>query len=111
MSEVTQTGLNGSQVSFEITIVTGPATVFALLTDSKLMSCWLAQDVVANPQPGGVFRLWDPKGCWIEGDYLAAIPDRLVAFTWGGIEGLRIGQSIVTFTLEFDRDATVVGLD
>jgi len=75
------------------------------------MSCWLAQDVIATPQPGGVFRLWDPKGCWIEGAYLAAIPNQLVAFTWGGIEGLRIGQSIVTFTLEFNRRATVVGVN
>jgi hypothetical protein len=24
------------------------------------------------------------------------IPNQLVAFTWGGIEGLRIGQSIVS---------------
>src|SRR5262249_50751854 len=57
-----------------------------------------------------VFRLWDCKGCWIEGAYVAVIPNRLVAFSWGGIEGLRIGQSIVTFTLEFDGHATVVGL-
>jgi len=88
-----------------------PATVFAFLTNSKLMSCWLAQDVLASPQPGGMFRLWDPKGCWIEGAYVAVIPDQLVAFTWGGIDGLRIGQSIVTFTLEFDHIATVVGLN
>jgi len=98
-------------VCFEIPIVAAPSTVFALLTDSKLMSCWLAQDVIASPQPGGAFRLWDPKGCWVEGAYIALIPDELVAFTWGGIEGLRIGQSIVTFTLEFDRHTTVVGLN
>jgi uncharacterized protein YndB with AHSA1/START domain len=108
MSEVTQVGRKGSEVSFDISIAAAPATVFAFLTDSKLMSCWLAHDVIATPQPGGVFRLWDPKDCWIEGAYLAAIPNQLVAFTWGGIEGLRIGQSIVTFTLEFDRHAIVV---
>src|SRR5262249_20230353 len=68
-------------------------------------------DVMASPQPSGIFRLWDPKDCWVEGAYIAAIPDRLVAFTWGGIEGLRIGQSIVTFTLGFDRDVTVVELN
>jgi uncharacterized protein YndB with AHSA1/START domain len=111
VSKPTQRDRHGCAVSCEIPVVAAPATVFALLTDSKLMSCWLAQDVIATPQPGGVFRLWDPKGCWIEGAYLAAIPDRLVAFTWGGIEGLRIGQSIVTFTLEFNRDGTVVGLN
>jgi hypothetical protein len=33
-----------------------------------------------------------PKGCWIEGAYIAATPDQLVAFTWGGIEGLELGS-------------------
>jgi uncharacterized protein YndB with AHSA1/START domain len=106
----TQCDRQGSEVFFEIPIVAAPANVFALLTDSKLMSCWLAQDVIARPKPGGVFRLWDPKGCWVEGAYIELIPDRLVAFNWGGIEGLRVGQSIVTFTLELDSHATVVGV-
>jgi hypothetical protein len=35
---------------------------------------------------------------------------QMVALTWGGIEGLRVGQSIVTFTLELGGHATVVGL-
>ena len=100
MSEPTQSDRHGGEVCFEIPIVAAPGTVFAFLTDSKLMSCWLAQDVIATPQPAGIFRLWDPKGCWIEGAYVAATPTQLVAFTWGGIEGLRVGQSIVTFTLE-----------
>jgi uncharacterized protein YndB with AHSA1/START domain len=111
VSKPTRSNRHGNSVCFEITIVATPATVFGLLTDSKLMSCWLAQDVVASPQPGGVFRLWDPKGCWIEGAYVAAIPEQLVAFTWGGIEGLRIGQSMVAFTLQIARHATVVGLN
>jgi uncharacterized protein YndB with AHSA1/START domain len=111
VSKATTRNRHGNEIRFEIPIVAAPPTVFALLTDSELMSCWLAQDVMASPQPGGVFRLWDPKGCWIEGAYVAAIPDRLVAFTWGGIEGLRIGQSTVNFTLEFDRDATVIRLN
>ena len=110
VSKTTERDRNGNEIRFEVPIIATPPTVLALLTDSELMSCWLAQDVMATPQSGGVFRLWDPKGCWIEGAYVAAIPDRLVAFTWGGIEGLRIGQSIVNFRLEFDRDATVVRL-
>ncbi len=110
VSKPTQRDRHGSEVCFEIPILAGPGTVFALLTASKRLSDWLAQDVTAIPQPGGIFRLWDPKGCWIEGAYVAAIPDQLVAFTWGGIEGLRVGQSIVTFTLESDSHTTIVGL-
>jgi uncharacterized protein YndB with AHSA1/START domain len=110
VSKVTQHDRHGSEVCFEIPIAAAPTIVFALLTDSKQMSRWLAQDVVARPQSGGVFRLWDPKGCWIEGTYVTAVPNQLVAFTWGGIEGLRVGQSIVTFTLELDGHATVLKL-
>ena len=66
---------------------------------------------MAKPQLGGVFRLWDSKGCWIEGVYVAAVPDQLVEFTWGGIEGLRIGQSVVTFRLQLARHVTIVGLN
>jgi uncharacterized protein YndB with AHSA1/START domain len=106
----TQSDRHGREVRFEIPIVAEPATVFSLLTASKRMSNWLAQDVAAAPQPGGIFRISDPKGCWVEGAYVELIPDQLVAFTWGGIEGLGIGQSIVTFILEFDGRATVVGL-
>lgn len=110
MSRATERDRLGGVVWFEIPIIAAPAIVFALLTDSKLMSCWLAQDVVATAEPGGVFRLWDAKGCWIEGAYITANPNQLVAFTWGGIEGLRVGQSIVTFTLELEGCTTVVGL-
>jgi uncharacterized protein YndB with AHSA1/START domain len=110
VSKAMERDRHGSEVCLEIPIAAVPATVFALLTNSKLMSCWLAQDVLATPQAGGVFRLWDPKGCWVEGAYLAAIPNQLVAFTWGGIEGLRLGQSVVTFILEFERHATIVRL-
>jgi uncharacterized protein YndB with AHSA1/START domain len=110
VSKPTQRDRHGCAVSCEIPVSAAPATVFALLTDAKLMSSWLAQDVIASPQPNGLFRLWDCKGCWIEGAYVTVIPDRLVSLSWGGIEGLRIGQSIVTFTLEFDGHATVVGL-
>jgi uncharacterized protein YndB with AHSA1/START domain len=76
VSNLTQSDRHATTVCFEIPIVAAPATVFALLTSSKLMSSWLAQDVLASPQPGGVFRLWDPKGCWIEGTYITAIPNK-----------------------------------
>ena len=111
MSKATQSDRHGTEVSLEIPIVAAPATVFTLLTDSKLMSCWLAQDVIASPQRDGIFRLWDPKGCWVEGAYVAVVLDQLVSFTWGGIEGLKIGQSIVTFILKSDGRATIVRLN
>ena len=49
-----------------------------------------------------------PNGLWIEGTYLEVIPSRRVAFTWGGIEGLKIGESTVQFTLDHTDIGTSV---
>lgn len=87
-----------------------PATVFALLTDAQRMMSWLARDVRADARPGGIFRLADFSGLWIEGAYLKVISDRTVVFTWGGIEGLKIGQSTVEFNLHRDGKSTLLRL-
>ena len=43
----------------------------------------------------------------MEGLYLKVIPHRTIAFTWGGIEGLKIGESTVEFRLQSDTTGTV----
>lgn len=100
----------GEQVQLEIRIAAAPATVFALLTDPAHMTTWLAELVEADPRPGGVFRISGPHGASIEGTYLEVIADRKVVFTWGGVEGLTPGQSIVEFLLEPDGAGTLVRL-
>lgn len=87
-----------------------PAIVFAFLTDAECMMSWLAQDVKADPRPGGMFRLTDFSGFWIEGVYVKVIPYRRVVLTWGGIEGLKLGQSTVDFTLRPNGNGTVLRL-
>ena len=94
----------------KIRIDAAPRTVFALLTGARQMMTWLASDVVADPRVGGMFRLADFNGLWIEGIYVQLVPDREVVFTWGGIEGLRPGQSRVKFTLHADSHGTLVRL-
>ena len=94
----------------EIFIDAAPATVFALLTDEQQMIRWLAETVVADPVPGGVFRVSEAGGMSIEGRYLEIIPNRKVLFTWGGIEGLKPGQSTVEFNLEPQGKGTLVKL-
>jgi uncharacterized protein YndB with AHSA1/START domain len=49
-------------------------------------------------------------GVSIEGAYLEVIPDWKVVFTWGGVEGVKPGQSTVEFLLEPDGDGTLVRL-
>jgi uncharacterized protein YndB with AHSA1/START domain len=91
-------------------IIAAPARVFALLTDAQHMMKWLAQSVTADARPGGVFCLADFNGLRVEGTYLEVVIDRNVVFTWGGIDGLRPGQSIVEFALHADGTRTLVRL-
>jgi len=99
-----------NEVRLEIAINASPETIFALLTDSKQMKIWLAELVIADPRPGGVFHISGPHGASIEGTYIEVVPDRKVVFTWGGVEGLRPGQSTVELLLEPDGEGTLVKL-
>ncbi len=94
----------GADVRLEVRIAASPGTVFALLTDPARMRTWLAELVVADATPGGVFRISGPPGVSIEGAYQEVVPNQKVVFTWGGVEGLRPGQSTVEFLLEPDGD-------
>ena len=98
------------EVGLEIRIDASPETVFALLTDPLQMKTWFAELVEAEARPGGVFRLSGPAGVSIEGTYLEVIPNRKVVFTWGGVEGLKPGQSTVEFLLEPVGEGTLVYL-
>jgi uncharacterized protein YndB with AHSA1/START domain len=98
------------EVRLEIRINASPKMVFTLLTDPAHMRTWLAELVEADARPGGVFRISGPVGVAIEGTYLEVVPDRKVVFTWGGVEGVKPGQSTVEFLLERDDDGTLVRL-
>ena len=98
------------EIRLELHIDAAPDTIYALLTDPAHMTIWLAEVVEADPRPGGVFRISGPSGLSIEGTYLELIPNRKVVFTWGGVEGLKPGQSTVEFLIEPNRDGTLVQL-
>jgi uncharacterized protein YndB with AHSA1/START domain len=100
----------GQTVRHEIRIRAPAATVFALLTDAQRMTAWLARNVKAEPRPGGMFRLVDFGGFWVEGLYLEVIPHRRVVFSWGGIEGLKLGESTTEFTLRSSGRNTLLRL-
>jgi uncharacterized protein YndB with AHSA1/START domain len=98
------------EIRLEVRINASQETVFALLTDPARMKTWFAEFVEADPRPGGLFRISGPAGVAIEGTYLEVIPHRKVVFTWGGVEGLKPGQSTVEFLLEPDGAGTLVFL-
>ena len=97
-------------VRLEIRIDASPETVFAFLTDPALMKTWFAELVEADARPGGVFCLAGPAGLSITGTYVEVIPNSKVVFTWGGVEGLKPGQTTVEFLLEPDGAGTLVHL-
>jgi uncharacterized protein YndB with AHSA1/START domain len=106
---MTDTG-GSDEVRLEIWIDASPETIFALLTESTAMTTWLAELVDAESQPGGIFRISGASGLSIEGTYLEVIPNRKVVFTWGGVEGLKPGQSTVEFLVEPDHGGTLLRL-
>ena len=101
---------NDLEVRLEIRINASPKMVFTLLTNPAHMRTWLAEFVEADARPGGVFRISGPVGVSIEGTYLEVIPDQKVVFTWGGVEGVKPGESTVEFLLEPVGDGTLVRL-
>jgi uncharacterized protein YndB with AHSA1/START domain len=84
--------------------------VFALLTETHQIRTWLAQYAEIDARAGGVFCLADPSGLRVEGTYLEVVAYQKVLFTWGGIEGLRPGQSTIAFALHAEGNDTVVRL-
>ena len=101
---------NAREVRLEVRIAASPATVFALLTEPREMTKWLAELVEADAQPGGIFRLTQAGGPTIAGTYVEVIRDRKIVFTWGGVEGLKPGQSTVEIVLEPDGAGTLLRL-
>lgn len=98
------------EVRLEIRIDASPETVFALLTNPAQMKRWLAEIVEADARPDGRFLVTGPSGLTIEGIYLEVVPHEKVIFTWGGVEGLKPGESTVEFLLEPDGTGTLVRL-
>jgi Activator of Hsp90 ATPase homolog 1-like protein len=82
----------------------------ARAADDDLACPERARNVKADPRRGGVLRLVDFGGFWVEGTYLKVIPHRKAVFSWGGIEGLKSGQSIVEFTLHSNGRSTLLRL-
>ena len=99
------------EVRLEIWIDASPETVFALLTDPVRMQSWFAELVEADPRPGGIFRISEPAtGASIEGTYQEVVANQKVVFTWGGVEGVKVGGSTVEFLLEPVQKGTLLRL-
>src|SRR5262249_49083127 len=97
------------EIRLEITIEASPETVYSFLTQQQYLASWFADVVEAAARPGGRLRGSGALGT-IEGTYLETVPFQKVVFTWGGVQGLASGQTIVEFLLEPKGSGTLLKL-
>jgi uncharacterized protein YndB with AHSA1/START domain len=96
----------------EIFIDAAPELVFSFLTDGELMKRWMGVSTEIDPRPGGIYRVGFGAQA-ARGEYVAVVPARKVAFTWGyesGMQGMAPGSSLVEITLEPRPPGTLVRL-
>jgi uncharacterized protein YndB with AHSA1/START domain len=95
----------------EVRIAAEPEIVYELLTKPEMMQRWMGQSAELDAQPGGVFRCQVGERYTARGEYLDAVPNGRVAFTWGweGDEDhLPPGGSTVEIELLRDAGGTLL---
>jgi uncharacterized protein YndB with AHSA1/START domain len=98
------------EITIEVRINAAPRFIFPFLTCPGRMRTWLAPVVEFAPRVGGRFVMADFNGLRIEGEVVELVPQTTLTLTWGGIEGLKAGQSIAKFTLAATGENTTVRL-
>jgi uncharacterized protein YndB with AHSA1/START domain len=98
------------EITIEVRINAAPRFIFPFLTCPARMRTWLAPVVEFAPHVGGRFVIADLNGLRVEGEVVEVVRDSTLTLTWGGIDGLRPGQSIVKFTLTAAGEDTIVRL-
>jgi len=98
------------EITIEVRINAAPSLVFPFLTRPARMRTWLAPVVELAPHVGGRFVMADLNGLRVEGEVVEMVPHSTLTLTWGGIEGLKPGQSILEFTLAAAGEDTSVRL-
>jgi uncharacterized protein YndB with AHSA1/START domain len=100
----------------EIFIAAAPDTVFAFLTDPRLMAKWFGISHDVEVRPGGAFRVEVSLGNVARGFYVEVVPHRRVTFSWGwesrdpALAALSPGRSLVEINLEPRNGGTLVRL-
>jgi uncharacterized protein YndB with AHSA1/START domain len=83
-------------------------TVFQFFTDSDLFSQWWGEGSSIEGRPGGLLKIRYPNGVLASGEVLEVQAPERIVFTYGYESGSPIqpGESVVTITLQEDRDGT-----
>jgi len=83
-----------------------PSDVYAALTNPALIELWSGYPAEMSTIPGAEFTLWEGD---ITGKNIEFIPDKKVVQEW--YFGDQSEESIVTITIEKDRDDSVVNVE
>lgn len=92
-------------VETSVEIAAKPSTVFRCLTQSDLLSRWLAAEAAVDPRVGGAVRIdFARHGTLVEGEVVELAPDERIAFTWGITKGPQAaemprGSTLVTISV------------
>jgi len=72
------------KMEMERTVEVPPHNAYPAFASQLGLAEWLAQDVRADPQPGGRLYLYWKSGYVVVGEFEVLEPHRLAAFTWRG---------------------------
>jgi uncharacterized protein YndB with AHSA1/START domain len=78
---------SGQVVEVSIDISARPATVWRCLTQSDLLSRWLQARATVEPRVAGRVHINFGAGGIVEGQVQELDPEKVLAFTWGTVEG------------------------
>jgi uncharacterized protein YndB with AHSA1/START domain len=92
----------------EVTIKATPERVYAALTDSGRFSQWTGAPATIEATLGGAFRCF---GDMIEGRNVEMVPGRRLVQAWRAKSWPAGRYSIVSFSLEPERDGTKIVFD
>ena len=76
--------MNTQILSFSQMVKASPAEVYRAFTNATALREWLCEVATVVPRSGGRMYLWWHSGYYTSGEFTAAKPQEMIAFTWHG---------------------------
>lgn len=90
--------MNTQTLSFSQMVKASPAEVYRAFTNATALREWLCEIATVVPRAGGRLYLWWHSGYYTSGEFTAAKPQEMIAFTWQGRGEPAPSKVQVTFT-------------
>ncbi len=102
-----------AQLECEIVVEATPSTIYPFLVERDRLLTWIGTDAEIDPRPGGIYKVLVQGRHPSLGEFLEAVPDERVAFTFGWDEPdhpIPAGSSKIEISLLPEGDKTRVRL-